>query len=49
MSDYEDAVQVEAARGAAAEAIVTRNIPDFRRASLPVYTPPELLARLRAS
>lgn len=41
--DFEDAVLHEAARHAAAEGIVTRNVRDFSQAVLPVYTPAELL------
>lgn len=47
-SDYEDAVLYEAARAAAASAIVTRNGKDFTRSALPVFTPVELLAALQA-
>lgn len=42
--DYEDAVLHEAARRVGANGIVTRNIKDFTRATLPVYAPAELLA-----
>lgn len=45
--DYEDAVLHETARAAGADAIVTRNEDDFGAATLPVYTPSDLLARLR--
>lgn len=38
-SDYEDAVIVEAARHAGLEYIITRNIKDFKKSSMPVYTP----------
>ena len=41
--DYEDAVLHEAARHASADAIVTRNTADFTDATLPVYTPTELV------
>lgn len=44
--DFEDAVLHEAARHADVQCIVTRNIKDFKRASLPVYMPDELLAGL---
>ena len=47
-SDYEDAVLYEAARAAGASAIVTRNGKDFPRSALPVFTPGELLAALKA-
>lgn len=45
-SDFEDAVLHEAARHAGAEAIVTRNKKDFRKAKLPVYSAEELAAIL---
>ena len=41
--DYEDAVQHEAARHALADGIVTRNVGDFKPATLAVYTPDQLL------
>jgi len=47
--DYEDAVLHEAARADAAAAIVTRNGADFGKATLPVFTPQELLAAVTAS
>ncbi len=47
-SDYEDAVLHEAALEAKATAIVTRNNKDFVRSTLPVFTPSELLAAVRA-
>ncbi|MEM1043789.1 MAG: PIN domain-containing protein [Bacteroidota bacterium] len=45
--DFEDAVLHEAARHAGAEGVVTRNVADFTRASLSVYTPSELRAALQ--
>lgn len=47
-SDYEDAVLHEAARLAGAEAVVTRNGPDFRGATLAVESPEELESTLAA-
>lgn len=47
--DYEDAVLHEAAQLAGADAIVTRNGRDFRQATLPIYSPVELLAALATS
>ena len=44
--DFEDAVLHEAARLAHADAVVTRNPADFQAATLPVYTPDELLTIL---
>lgn len=46
-ADYEDAVLHEAAVAANAEAIVTRNVDDFRRAQIPVHAPTALLSLLR--
>ena len=46
-ADYEDAVLHEAARAAGAAAIVTRNGKHFTRATLPVFSPVELLAALQ--
>jgi len=43
-SDFEDAVLYEAAKYAKVDCIVTRNIKDFKRATLPVYLPCELEA-----
>lgn len=37
--DFEDAVLHEAARQASAQAIVTRNLEDFKKAALPIYSP----------
>ena len=44
--DYEDAVVHEAARSVGAEGIVTRNVLDFHRASVPIYSPEELVGVL---
>jgi predicted nucleic acid-binding protein len=48
ISDFEDAVMVETALRSDADCIVTRNIKDYSKAPLPVYTPTrfiELLTR----
>jgi predicted nucleic acid-binding protein len=47
-ADFEDAVVHEAARRAGASAIVTRDASDFARSQLPVFSPIELLAAVRA-
>jgi len=49
--DFEDAVLHEAALQVSAQAIVTRDPADFKRAALPVYSPRELnqALELRAS
>ncbi|MCY3966358.1 MAG: PIN domain-containing protein [Acidobacteria bacterium] len=46
MTDFEDAMQVAAARACGAEHIVTRNVRDFRLSPIPAVTPREALARL---
>lgn len=43
-SVYEDAVLHAAAQNVRADCIVTRNVRDFRLATLKVYAPDELLA-----
>jgi len=48
-TDYEDAVLHEAARAHGAGIICTRNTADFTKASLPVFTPVELLSAIRAT
>lgn len=45
-SDFEDAVLHEAAATAGADCIVTRNVSDFRRATLMVFTPAQFLEAL---
>ncbi len=44
--DFEDAVLHEAAKHAGVMYIVTRNIKDFKRSTLPVFTPGEFLSML---
>ncbi|MDE2838437.1 MAG: PIN domain-containing protein [Chloroflexota bacterium] len=46
MADFEDAMQVAAARACNAEYIVTRNLSDFERSPIPAVTPQEALTRL---
>jgi predicted nucleic acid-binding protein len=48
-SDFEDAVIHEAARQTGAEAIVTRNKPDFTYAEIPVHSPEEMIQSLSHS
>jgi len=47
-SDYEDAVIVESAKHAGVEYIITRNIRDFKKSSIPVYTPSGFLLVLQS-
>lgn len=46
VSDYEDAVMIEAAVRAGIDCIVTRNLKDYARAPLPVYSPEQFLKLL---
>ncbi len=46
LRDFEDAVLCEAARAVDAEALVTRNKLDFKKAGLPAHTPQEILLAL---
>ena len=45
MADFEDAMQVAAARACGARHIVTRNVGDFARSPIPAMTPREALER----
>jgi len=47
--DFEDAVIAQAAQGVGAEAIITRNIRDYKHSEVPVYIPEEFLAICRFS
>lgn len=47
-SDFEDAVLHEAAAAVKADYIVTRNPGDFKKATIPIHTPTEMLLILRA-
>ena len=46
MADFEDAMQVAAARACGARYIVTRNIRDFSGSPIPALTPRDALAQL---
>ncbi|MDE2805429.1 MAG: PIN domain-containing protein [Gemmatimonadota bacterium] len=46
MADFEDAMQVAAARACGAGFVVTRNAKDFRRSPIPAITPSEALEAL---
>ena len=45
MADFEDAMQVAAARSCSARYIVTRNVKDFVRSPIPAITPQEALTQ----
>jgi len=49
ISDYEDAVLHESAQMNNIEGIVTRNIKDFKYASLKIYDPEELIGIIKSS
>ncbi|WP_419860330.1 type II toxin-antitoxin system VapC family toxin [Candidatus Palauibacter sp.] len=46
MPDFEDAMQVAAARACGARHIITRNVSDFTRSPIPALTPREALDSL---
>ena len=46
VADFEDALQVAAARACGARHIVTRNVKDFARSPIPAVTPWDALERL---
>ena len=45
--DFEDAVQHASAAASGLDAVVTRNLKDFKQATLPVFSPPDFLNKLR--
>jgi predicted nucleic acid-binding protein len=45
-SDYEDAAQLASALANRLDALITRNLEDYKNAALPVFSPSEFLARL---
>ena len=46
-SDYEDAVQHACAAASGLDAIVTRNLEDYKNATLPVFSPTDFLSHLK--
>jgi hypothetical protein len=44
LKDFEDALQLVSAEACGADAIVTRNVVDFKISSVPVYTPEDFVA-----
>jgi predicted nucleic acid-binding protein len=46
-TDYEDAVQHASATASKLDAIVTRNLEDYKNATLPVYSPMNFLNHLK--
>jgi predicted nucleic acid-binding protein len=47
-ADYEDAVQHASAAESGLEAIVTRNLGDYKNATLPVFSPIDFLAKVKS-
>lgn len=47
ISDYEDAVMVESALRGGMDCIVTRNIRDYTKSSVPIYAPADFLQQLK--
>jgi predicted nucleic acid-binding protein len=45
--DYEDAVMIETAIRIQADCIVTRNLQDYSKSPIPVYSPNEFLEKLK--
>ena len=45
-ADFEDAVQHESASTLQLDAIITRNLEDYRQATLPVFSPSDFLKQL---
>lgn len=48
LPDFEDAQQAAAAMACGAQAIITRNVRDFRKSPVPAMTPETFLRRFRA-
>ncbi len=49
ISDFEDAIQIASAINANLDAIVTRNLSDYKNSPVPVYSPSDFLALLAAT
>lgn len=46
ITDYEDAVMIETASRSEVDCIVTRNVDDFIKSPIPIYTPEQFLQKL---
>jgi predicted nucleic acid-binding protein len=46
IDDFEDAVQYHTAKRVGVDAIITRNIKDYKHSSIPVFTPDQFLKTL---
>ena len=49
VADYEDAVQIASAQLQGLEAIITRDLKDYKNSPLPVYSPSDFIALLAAT
>ena len=49
VTDYEDAVQIASAQSQGLDAIITRDLKDYKNSPLPVYSPADFLALLAAA
>jgi len=47
-ADFEDAVQHASATEAGLDAIVTRNLKDYKNSTLPIFSPTDFLAKLKS-
>ncbi len=47
LSDFEDAVMAESAIREEMDCIVTRNLDDYKKAALPIYSPEEFLLNMK--
>lgn len=45
MTDFEDAVLYESAYHHGAQALITRNIKDFKNTKLPIYNPKQFIVK----
>ena len=48
-SDFEDAVMIETAVRSHIDCIITRNVKDYRKSSVPAYSPAEFLKQLKST
>ena len=46
VTDYEDAVMIESAVRSQMDCIVTRNVKDYSKSAVPIFTPEELIQKL---
>ncbi len=47
ITDFEDAVMVESAVRAGMDCIMTRNLKDYEKSAMPVYSPADFLQKLQ--